>query len=129
VQHVPVLDALAPSWVLGAHGVALLVAWTQADTQAWLQTSLGTLSAWKVAQVALLQAAGWQVQPSDTPFFVARPPEGVDAAALGAMLRSHGVKLRDAGSLGLPGWFRLGVLPPAAQAALMAACAAQGQGG
>lgn len=36
-----------PVWLLGAHGVAMLQAWTQADTQAWLQSSLDTLRGWK----------------------------------------------------------------------------------
>jgi histidinol-phosphate aminotransferase len=112
------LDALAPSWVLGAHGVALLMAWTQADTQAWLHGSLQTLRGWKQRQVQGLQALGWTVQPSDTPFFCAQPPQGVDAVALCAQLRTQGIKLRDATSFGLPGWVRLGVLPPQAQDAL-----------
>ena len=115
------LDALAPSWVLGAHGVALLMAWTKADTQAWLHSSLQTLRGWKQRQVQGLQALGWTVQPSDTPFFCAQPPQGVDAVALCAQLRTQGIKLRDATSFGLPGWVRLGVLPPQAQDALRAA--------
>jgi len=112
------LEALAPSWVLGAHGVAMLTAWTQPDTQAWLQASLQTLATWKQRQTDLLHAAGWTLQASDTPFFCARPPAGVDAVALCATLRMQGIKLRDATSFGLPGWVRLGVLPPAAQDAL-----------
>jgi histidinol-phosphate aminotransferase len=112
------LDALAPSWVLGVHGVALLTAWVQDDTQAWLRDSLQTLATWKQRQVALLQAAGWSVQASDTPFFCARPPAGVSAVALCAALRVQGIKLRDATSFGLSGWVRLGVLLPAAQDAL-----------
>lgn len=115
------LEALAPSWPVGAHGVALLMAWTQADTQAWLQASLQTLAVWKQRQIALLHAAGWTVQPSDTPFFVARPPAPHDAVALCAALRGSGIQLRDATSFGLPGWLRLAVLPPAAQDALAAA--------
>ena len=115
------LDALAPSWVLGAHGMALLMAWTQADTQAWLHGSLQTLRGWKQRQMQALQALGWTVQPSDTPFFCAQPPQGVDAVALCAQLRTQGIKLRDATSFGLPGWVRLGVLPPQAQDALRAA--------
>lgn len=118
---VPQLEALAPSWPVGAHGVALLMVWTQADTQAWLQASLQTLAGWKQRQVALLHAAGWTVQPSDTPFFVARPPAPHDAVALCAALRGSGIQLRDATSFGLPGWLRLAVLPPAAQDALAAA--------
>lgn len=115
------LHALAPSWVLGAHGVALLMAWTQADTQDWLHSSLQTLRGWKQRQVQALQALGWTVQPSDTPFFCAQPLLGVDAVVLCAQLRTQGIKLRDATSFGLPGWVRLGVLPPQAQDALRAA--------
>lgn len=117
------LESLAPSWVLGAHGVALLTAWTQADTQVWLQASLQTLAGWKQRQMALLQSAGWTVQSSDASFFCARPPAGVDAVALCAALRAPGIKLRDATSFGLPGWVRLGVLAPVAQDALAAAIA------
>ncbi|MEY4561329.1 MAG: hypothetical protein RLZZ618_606 [Pseudomonadota bacterium] len=112
-----VLDALAaraPSWPLGAHGVALLAAWTLADTQSWLAESLATLRDWKSRQVALCEGLGWTVQPSVTPFFVARGP---DAPAL-QRLRHQGVKLRDTASLGLPGWVRLSVQPPEAQQAL-----------
>jgi histidinol-phosphate aminotransferase len=112
------LGALAPSWVLGVHGVALLTAWVQDDTQAWLRDSLQMLATWKQRQVALLQAADWTVQASETPFFCARPPAGVSVIALCAALRVQGIKLRDATSFGLPGWVRLGVLPPVAQDAL-----------
>jgi histidinol-phosphate aminotransferase len=112
------LEALATSWVLGAHGVALLMAWTQPDTQAWLQKSLHTLSEWKQNQISLLRGAGWTVQASDTPFFCARPPSGVCAVALSTALRAKGIKMRDATSFGLPGWVRLGVLSPVAQDAL-----------
>ena len=118
VQAAQQLDALAPSWVLGAHGVAMLLAWTQAGTQAWLQSSLQILRGWKQRQIGLLQDAGWTVLPSDTPFFCAQPP--VDASALCARLRAVGIKLRDATSFGLPGQLRLGVLPPPAQDALLA---------
>lgn len=115
------LESLASSWVLGAHGAALLMAWTQPDTQAWLRASLHTLADWKQRQMAVLQAAGWTVQPSDTPFFCARPPAGVDAVTLCTTLRAQGIKLRDTTSFGLPGWVRLGVLPPQAQDALAGA--------
>jgi histidinol-phosphate aminotransferase len=37
-----------------------------------------------------------------------------------ATLRAQGIKLRDATSFGLPGWVRLGVLPPMAVDALIA---------
>ena len=117
------MDALAPSWVVGAHGVAMLTAWTQSPTQAWLQTSLQTLRVWKQQQVYALQALGWQCLPSDTPFFCARPPDNRALGALLTDLRTHGIQLRDATSFGLPGHVRLGVLPPQAQAALVSVLA------
>lgn len=105
------LDAMAPSWVLGAHGVAMLSAWARADTQAWVSQSLDTLRQWKQHQVAMLENAGWTVMPSHANFFCARQPEGRDLPTLLATLRAQGIKLRDATSFGLPGWVRLGVLP------------------
>jgi len=102
---------------VGAHGVAMLQAWVTPEVQGWLADSLHTLRDWKERQIALLQEAGWQVAPSDANYFCARPPHPLDLAALRA---DHGIKLRDATSFGLPGWFRLGVLGPQAQAALAA---------
>ena len=104
------LDAMAPSWVLGANGVALLSAWAQVDTQAWVTQSLDRLREWKRHQISALENAGWTVMPSYANFFIARPPEGRDVPTLLAALRVHGIKLRDATSFGLPGWVRLGVL-------------------
>jgi histidinol-phosphate aminotransferase len=112
------LEGLAPSWVLGAHGVAMLLTWVQPATQVWLADSLVTLRDWKAHQIDLLQRQGWTVQPSDANFFCARPAVGTDAVALCAALRTQGIQLRDATSFGLPGWVRLGVLGPQAQVAL-----------
>lgn len=117
------LDALAPSWVVGAHGEAMLHAWTQPAVQQWLAQSLVLLRQWKERQVALLQAQGWVCQPSDANFFCARPPAPLDLVAL----RAAGIKLRDATSFGLPGWMRLGVLEPVAQDALVAEVARFGK--
>ena len=120
-QAVTALNALCPSWPLGAHGVALLQSWVQADMQAWLHASLQTLRGWKLRQIQLLQQAGWTVQSSDTSFFCAQPPAGVDVVALCVQLRAQGIKLRDTTSFGLPGWVRISVQAPAAQDALHAA--------
>jgi histidinol-phosphate aminotransferase len=112
------LEAMAPSWVAGAHGVAMLHAWTRADTQAWLRGSLDTLLGWKAGQINLLRSLGWTHLPSDTPYFCALPPEGVAVPALCDALRTKGIKLRHAASFGLPGHVRLAVLPPPSQQAL-----------
>ena len=111
------LQAAAPSWPLGAHGVALLQAWCSAPVQAWLSASLPRLRRWKAAQGAALQALGHEVAASHTPFFCVRP-RGVWPLATFAQ---QGVQLRDATSFGLPGWWRVNTLAPAAQAALLRA--------
>ena len=112
------MNQLCPSWPIGAHGVAMLQAWTQPEAQAWLATSLESLRAWKAQQVALCALLGWTVLPSHANFFVCR--WGRDSSAL-AHLRAHGIKLRDCASFGLPGHVRLSVQAPAVQNALQAA--------
>lgn len=111
------LDEAAPSWVLGGEGVALLTAWTHPAVQDWVAGSRQRLADWKHRQLRWLAERGWQVLPSHTPFFCVRPPQPLDAVAL----RSAGIGLRDATSFGLPGWWRMAVLPPAATAALATA--------
>jgi histidinol-phosphate aminotransferase len=112
------LQALCPSWPVGAHGVALLQAWCGAASQGWLAQSLATLRVWKARQIALCAGLGWECLPSEANFFCARPP-GDGLAQTLQQLRAQGTKLRDAASFGLPGHVRLGVLPPAAQDALV----------
>lgn len=112
------LSALAPSWPLGAGGVALLSAWTQAPVQAWLARSLPLLRTWKAQQLALCRALGWRpLAGSQANYFTARVPQPHLAARL-EQLRAQGIKLRDCASFGLPGHVRLGVLAPPAQQAL-----------
>ena len=119
-EAVSQLDQLSASWPVGAHGVALLQAWTTPDVQAWLADSLDTLRDWKARQIALCESLGWTCLPSDANFFCARPalPEGLSLQQALARLRSHGIKLRDTASFGLPGHVRVSVQPPLAQDAL-----------
>lgn len=121
------LEALASSWPLGAHGVALLQAWVQPDVQGWLAESLHTLRRWKARQIDLLGGLGWNCLPSDANFFCAQPAWLAAARANGACatwtvelerLRAVGIKLRDTASFGLPRHVRLSVQPPVAQDAL-----------
>ncbi len=109
--------ALAPSWVLSAEGVAMLQAWHQPGTQAWLARSRQTLALWMAAQRTALTRMAWHCQPSVVPFMLARPAHPLSA------LRGHGIKLRDATSFGLPGWVRLSAQAPHAQQALLQALA------
>lgn len=109
------LEGLAPSWPLGAHGVALLQAWCDPAVQSWLEASRVTLREWKQRQQVLCRDLGWTVLPSDASFFVARVP-GL-ATAL-PRLRERGVQLRDCASFGLPGHARVSVQSPEAQDAL-----------
>ncbi len=118
--------ALAPSWPLGAHGVALLQMWATVDAHQWLQQSRQTLQAWKARQISLLGNAGWKVEPSVANFLVVSrqnhgmPHNRFDMTWL-ADLRRQGVKLRDCASFGLPGHARMAVVDPATQDALMSA--------
>ena len=155
------LQALAPSWPLGAHGEVMLMAWPKPAVQQWLARSLDTLRDWKAQLEEGLRRRDWTVLPSVSTFCCARPPRSALEAALSmmrpsdmptpanqvsdtrgpstpsrhtvrdahtpgertqlallAVLRQQGIKLRDATSFGLPGWFRLGVRPPESQQAL-----------
>lgn len=121
------LAALAPSWPVGAHGVALLQAWVQPRVQHWLAESLGVLRDWKARQIALCTTLGWELLPgSQANYFCARPPVA-DLPTLLHRLRAQGIKLRDCASFGLPGVVRLGVLAPEAQEALLAAVSGPGR--
>ena len=123
-EDVRAMEALCPSWPVGAHGVAMLDAWTQADTQAWLEGSLAHLRQWKAMQTGLCESFGWTMLPGHANFFVCRT--GLDATGSGqasivTKLRQSGIKLRDCISFGLPGHLRLSVQAPVAQDALRAA--------
>lgn len=111
------LEALAPSWPVGSHGVALLECWTRKSVQGWLHATRDTLRVWRQAQRTLCDEMGWRSLPSVCNFFVAAPPVK-DVALLCDRLREHGIKLRDTASFGLPGHARMAVLPPVSQAAL-----------
>tara|TARA_B100001105_G_scaffold96378_1_gene76665 strand:+ start:533 stop:1525 length:993 start_codon:yes stop_codon:yes gene_type:complete len=108
------LQAAEASWLLSAQGVAMLHSWTEEGTQQWLRESLRVLRGLKAALAQLLAAHGFELQPSVTPFFVARPPMGLQAAAL----REAGIAVRNATSFGLPGCWRLSAQPGDAMQAL-----------
>ncbi|HEY8880937.1 MAG TPA: aminotransferase class I/II-fold pyridoxal phosphate-dependent enzyme [Roseateles sp.] len=109
--------SLAPSWVLSAEGVAMLMHWPAEETQAWLAEARRQLRDWTARQRALLADLDWQQRPTCTNFWLARPPR----ADMAPRLRERGIRVRDAASFGLPGWVRVSAQPPAAQQALQQA--------
>lgn len=119
--QVHALQALAPSWAVGAHGVALLQAWVQSGVQRWLVHSLHALRDWKQRQRTLCLDLGWAVHAGSLANYFCAQPACADLPAALAALRASGVKLRDTTSFGLPGTVRMGVLAPQAQDALRAA--------
>ena len=135
-RAVQALTALAPSWPIGTHGVALLQAWCQPACQIWLASSLHTLRRYKATQIDLCQQQGWVVLPSEANFFCVQVPRALmpEAATeygptLLGRLRAQGIKVRDCNSFGLPGHLRLGVLAPVAQQALRAVLGATAHAG
>lgn len=112
--NVVALDALAASWPIGAHGVAMLMAWAQPEVQGWVASSRKTLAVWIQDLRERLVRHGWMYAFSETTYGCAQPPQPLDEA----YLRLHGIKLRDATSFGLPGWWRLSAQGPEALAAL-----------
>lgn len=123
-------DALAPSWVLGADGVAMLLAWCEPGVQQWLAGSRATLRLWKARQAAMLRELGCEVFESDANFMVVRRHPGRDPGSIvprpdGCRIASGmtDIRVRDCTSFGLPGHDRLSVQPPEAQDALRKALA------
>lgn len=127
-EQVRTLVALAPSWPVGAHGVALLQAWVQPAVQQWLVYSLSTLREWKSRQQALCLDLGWAVHAGSLANYFCAQPASAELQNDLVALRAAGIKLRDATSFGLPGTVRLGVLAPAAQDALRLAWKAVASG-
>lgn len=138
------MRALAPSWPLGAHGVALLQSWASVDTHQWLRQCRAILRQWKARQAELLSSAGWTVKPGVANFFVASRKEfeaagtsegadkGADKGEIDMKrcldtLRRQGFKLRDCASFGLPNHVRMAVVAPEVQDALMRALKAEEQ--
>ncbi|MBH1963819.1 MAG: aminotransferase class I/II-fold pyridoxal phosphate-dependent enzyme [Comamonadaceae bacterium] len=123
--------ALAPSWPLGVHGVALLQCWATVDAHQWLSECREQLKVWKARQVSLLDSSGWSVSPSVANFFVIARSGGLQAETEFDMkscleaLRIRGFKLRDCTSFGLPHRARVAVASPTVQDELMLALKGQ----
>jgi histidinol-phosphate aminotransferase len=118
------LTGLAPSWVLGVDGVALLSGHARREYNARLLETAPILAGWKQQQDERLQRVGWEPQPSELHFGLWRPPVARSRhESWHASLRECGIKLRDAASFGRPGWVRLVTRSPEDVSALLAATA------
>ncbi len=120
-ETLALLQAHAPSWPVGSHGVAMLDAWAGTAAQHWLAESLLTLRTWKAAQVDACAALGWRVLAGSLANYFVAQISGREVAGLLTALRADGIQLRNCASFGLPGHVRLGVLAPDAQQALVRA--------
>jgi histidinol-phosphate aminotransferase len=117
------LRRLAPSWVLGAEGVAMLSAFARRDTADLLTLQRRTLQAWRAGWLDALTSRGWRVRDGVAPFLLARPPGSAALAPLWhAAWRTQGFKVRDAASFGLPGFVRLGASMPAVREEWLEVC-------
>jgi histidinol-phosphate aminotransferase len=115
------LEALAPSWPLGADGVDLLAGHTQREAMRFLDETAPTLRAWKRLQDQRLVAKGWKPRVSEMHFGLWQPPvPRPSQRAWHAALRAAGIKVRDAQSFGRPGWVRLVTRAPQQVEALIA---------
>jgi histidinol-phosphate aminotransferase len=102
------LERLAPSWPLGADGLALLTGHTQHQAKRFLDETGPKLREWKSLQDRRLMEAGWKPQVSEMHFGLWQPPVPRTAQrAWHTQLRLSGIKVRDARSFGRPGWVRL----------------------
>lgn len=116
------LRQLAPSWVLSSEGQALLSAWAQPNTQVWLARARQALRDWRREQREALEELRWIQRDTVTNFWLCRPPLSEPALETAlASLRARGIKLRNAHSLGLPGWVRVSTQPEDARKALVSA--------
>lgn len=115
--------ALAPSWVLSAEGVTLLMHWHDPATQQWLREALPVLRDGREALVRSLCERGWLPKHSVTSFVLAEAPLAWQPylICLGERLREQGIKWREADSFGLPGHVRLRAHDRQAQAVFFAA--------
>ena len=105
---VEILASIAPSWVLGADGVALLEAHVRPESSDFLRDTASTLRAWKQTQDSRLRQAGWQGQLSPLHYGLWQPPIPPSRhTEWHVRLREEGIKVRDAASFGRPGWVRL----------------------
>lgn len=109
----------AVTWLVSAPGAAFLAATATAEAEAWVAGCRPQLRAWRDVLAQGLIELGLRVQPGDAPFLLVEVPDAARRAE--ALRHRYGVKVRDAASLGRPGWWRVSAQPPEATGLLLAA--------
>ncbi|MBO1437337.1 histidinol-phosphate transaminase [Meiothermus sp. CFH 77666] len=112
------LRHIAPSWVLGVHGEAMLRAVIQRPSLDWVAHTREELWGLRSALAAGLRDLGLEVRESVANFLMVRVGQ---ATAVAQALRARGLRVRDCTSFGLPEWLRLSAQRPEAQAELLLA--------
>lgn len=111
----------AVTWLVSTPATAFLEATATAEADAWVAGCRPRLHAWRDDLVEALTGLGLRVRPGDAPFLLVEVPDAPEQAD--RLRRRHGVKVRDATSLGRPGWWRVAAQPPAATCLLVDAVA------
>jgi histidinol-phosphate aminotransferase len=114
----PMLVYAAPSWVIGRDAVAFLEACVEPKARQWLAQVFPRVQRLRTRLARSLEKTGLTVRESPSTFLLARVGDG---ARVTAALRAHRIRVRDAGSFGLPEWIRVSGQRPAAQKALLMA--------
>lgn len=115
--HAEHLRALAPAWIVGTHGVALLEWSISPEGLAWLARTRLELWSARRAFAQQLKTAGFEVLETCANWLVMRSPAPETAIAL----RNCGIRVRDTANMGLPGWLRISVQSKSAGDALLTA--------
>lgn len=111
------LNGFSPSWVLGAEGVAFLLAGIEFEAIDWFRNTLYPVLEATSQLRELLVGNGWRCKESQAHYLAAHPGFGVadspdaDSARWTAELRRRGVRVRDLTNTGMPGWLRLAARP------------------
>jgi histidinol-phosphate aminotransferase len=111
----------APSWVLSAHGVALLAAAATPAAREEVRSAAGALWRWRDRLADRLERAGWSTRTGAATFLLVDVAAAGGGTAVTAALRERGLRVRDATSFGLPGQLRLAALGPEAAVELVRA--------
>jgi histidinol-phosphate aminotransferase len=112
------LSALAPSWVVGRGGAAMLEASVEPEARTWLTQSLPQVHRWRTRLASSLRDLRIPVHESPATFLLADVGDG---GRITAGLRELGLRVRDATSFGLKRCIRLSGQAPGARRVLVAA--------